>query len=81
MKKVRDLTPRMQKLRETIQAYKYNVGMSFVNGTSNHKSDVLSRSPVGGGSEEVEGSTPCMPTTGWCCAKLKTVVHVYEQLG
>ena len=41
-----DLTPRMQKFREAIQAY--NVCTSFVKGIHNHISDALSRSPVGG---------------------------------
>ena len=45
-KEVRELTPRMQKLREAIQAY--NVTVSFVKGVHNHISDTLSRSPVGG---------------------------------
>ena len=51
-KEVRELTPRMQKFREAIQAY--NVTVSFVKGVHNHISDALSRSPVGG-AEEVEG--------------------------
>ena len=50
-KEVRELTPRMQKFREAIQAY--NVTVSFVKGVHNHISDALSRSPVGG-AEEVE---------------------------
>ena len=45
-KEVRELTPRMQKFREAIQAY--NVCMPFVKGIHNHISDALSRSPVGG---------------------------------
>ena len=45
-KEVRELTPRMQKFREAIQAY--NVTISFVKGVHNHISDALSRSPVGG---------------------------------
>ena len=45
-KEVRELTPRMQKFREAIQAY--NVRISFVKGVHNHVSDALSRSPVGG---------------------------------
>ena len=45
-KELRDLTPRMQKFREAIQAY--NVCMSFVNGIHNDISDSLSRSTVGG---------------------------------
>ena len=45
-KEVRELTPRLQKFREAIQAY--NVCMSFVKGIHNHISDALSRSPVGG---------------------------------
>ena len=50
-KEVQEVTPRMQKFREAIQAY--NVCMSFVRGIHNHISDALSRSPVGG-SEGVE---------------------------
>ena len=50
-KEVRELTPRMQKFREAIQAY--NVTISFVKGAHNLISDALSRSPVGG-AEQVE---------------------------
>ena len=50
-KEVQEVTPRMQKFREVIQAY--NIRMSFVKGIHNHISDALSRSPVGG-SEWVE---------------------------
>ena len=50
-KEVRELTPRMQKFCEAIQAY--NVRISFVKGIHNHISDALSRSPVGG-AERVE---------------------------
>ena len=45
-KEVRELTPRMQKFREAIQAY--NVTISFVKGVHNHISDTLFRSQVGG---------------------------------
>ena len=45
-KEVRELTPRNQKFRETIQAY--NVTILFVKGAHNHISDALTRSPVGG---------------------------------
>ena len=45
-KEVRELTPRMQKFREAIQAY--NVCLSFVKGIHNHISDALLRSAVGG---------------------------------
>ena len=45
-KEVRELTPRMQKFREAIEAY--NVCMLFVKGIHNHISDALLRSPVGG---------------------------------
>ena len=45
-KELWELTPKMQKFRETIKAY--NVRISFVKGVHNHISDMLSRSPVGG---------------------------------
>ena len=45
-KDVQELTPRMQKFREAIQAY--NVCMSFVKGIHNHISNALLRSLVGG---------------------------------
>ena len=45
-KEVRELTPRMQKFREAIQAY--NVHILFVKGLHNHISDALPRSLVGG---------------------------------
>ena len=45
-KEIRHLTPRMQKFREAIQAF--NAVLSFVKGASNHISDALLRSPVGG---------------------------------
>ena len=44
-KEVRELTPRMQKFREAIQAY--NVTISFVKGVHNHISNALSRSEGG----------------------------------
>ena len=45
-KEVWEMTPRMQKFREAIQAF--NVTISFVKGVHNHISDALLRSPVGG---------------------------------
>jgi hypothetical protein len=45
-KEIWELTPRMQKFREAIQAY--NVTISFVKGVHNHISDTLLRSPVEG---------------------------------
>ena len=49
-KEVRELTPRIQKFREAIQAY--NVTLSFVKGAHNFISDALLRSPVGGAEQE-----------------------------
>ena len=45
-KEVQELTPRMQKFREVIQAYK--VTILFVKSVHNHISNALSQSPVGG---------------------------------
>ena len=50
-KEVRELTARMQKFRETIQAY--NVTILLIKGVHNHISDALSRSR-GGGAEGVK---------------------------
>ena len=52
-KEVRELTPRMQKFREAIQAY--NVTILFIKGVHNHIRDVTGqRVPVGGNYSKAE---------------------------
>ena len=70
-KEVRELTPRMQKFREAIQAY--YVTILFVKDVHNHISNALLRSPVGGaeGVERVlrrlRGHASCVYNRGDIC--------------